>query len=142
MEYVRSLIQHGLASSAKPAQFTQLPEDRKHRPCSLFRQTPVKVIAASIGLPANLNGDRRTRSIAVAMFVMPGPVMMKQTPTAPVARAYPSAMNPAPYSWCGVMSRILEHFRPRCLRSSDDIQEPGPAEAENFRSPLIGDRAL
>jgi hypothetical protein len=96
VEDARSLIQHGLASSAKPAQFTQLPEDRKDRPYSLFRQTPVKAIASSIGLLANLNGDRRTWGIAVVMFAMPGPVMMKQTPTAPVARAYPSAVNPAP----------------------------------------------
>ena len=48
-------------------------------------------------------------AIAAVMFVMPGPVMMKQTPTAPVARAYPSDMNPAPCSSRGVARRNVSN---------------------------------
>ncbi len=51
--------------------------------------------------------------MAVEMLVMPGPVMMKQTPGFPVTRAYPSAMKPAPCSWRGVMCRIFVAGKPR-----------------------------
>ena len=40
----------------------------------------------------------------VTVLVAPGPEVTSATPTRPLARAYPAAMNPAPCSLAGTMS--------------------------------------
>ena len=46
-------------------------------------------------------------AMGVTRFVAPGPLVAMQTPTLPVATAYPSAAWPAPCSWRTRMWRIL-----------------------------------
>ena len=64
--------------------------------------------------------------MAVAALVTPGPVMRTHTPGRPVARAYPSAMNPAPCSWRGEMCRMFDRFKERF---ADRFYNCGVAEA-------------
>jgi hypothetical protein len=42
----------------------------------------------------------------VTLFVAPGPEVTIETPTLPLARAYPAAMKPAPCSFAGTTSSI------------------------------------
>src|SRR5512141_3448217 len=42
----------------------------------------------------------------VTVLVAPGPDVTTQTPTLPLARAYPAAMNPAPCSLAGTINGI------------------------------------
>ena len=44
----------------------------------------------------------------VTMFVAPGPEVTMATPTRPLARANPAAMKPAPCSFAGTISGMLE----------------------------------
>ena len=44
----------------------------------------------------------------VTIFVAPGPEVTRATPTLPLARAKPAAMNPAPCSLAGTISGIAD----------------------------------